>query len=305
MADKLILAKVTYADLKAKLEANGGLDITPTDVGGDLAIAQTNMFTGTFTIEVPQLAPVIVPMNDITFETDIRGSKEPNLFELLGLKKGNGGVQNNSSNGGQIILNSDRIILNSRNNYLMLFGSTGVAISSKGNVNIDAEDAVTIYGEDGLFLGVPGKGDKLPNKKAPKTKAEATKDNEYDPLVLGGKLAGLLEDLFQAIAHAVIVTPVGKAYFREDSQHEFANLKARLPEILSSWGYIDGISHEDVDPAPEPPKTITEPPTTLTGTVTGIVGGVGTTPMDPNAPSDTITNPLADQPGFYESVNLY
>ena len=306
------MAIINYAALKAKLESGGGMDISPTDGGGggggEVAGGQTGTFSGTVTIEVPQLPKIEFPMDDLTFDSDIRGQAQ-DLFKLLGLKPGGGGIQNDYA-GSQIILNSDRLILNSRADYLMLFGQEGVVISSKGNVNIDADDAVTIYGEDGLFLGVPGKGKGIDqgggNQKEPKTKADATKDNDYEPLVLGTKLANLMEDLLVILKNATLLTPVGKGYFREDVMYEFACLQARIPEMLSNWGYVDGISHEPVDKAPEPPKTVTEPPTTLVGTVSGaFVTDPANTAVDPNAPSDVITNPLADQPGFYESAEIY
>lgn len=303
------MAKFSYEDIKAKLESGSEMNISPTDesgVGQELG-GQTGTLTGTVTIEVPQLPTIEFPMEDLTFDSDIRGQKQ-DLWGLLGINKwgGKSGHANGYA-GSQILLNSDRIVLNSRTDYLMLFAQQGVAIASKGDVHIDADDAVTIYGEDGLFLGVPGKGKGIDqgggNQKEPKTKADATKDNDYEPLVLGTKLANLMEDLLVILKNATLLTPVGKGYFREDVMYEFACLQARIPEMLSSWGYVDGISHEPVDKAPEPPKTVTEPPTTLTGAVTGTF--VTDPAMDPNAPSDVITNSLADQPGFYESVQLY
>lgn len=268
--------------------------------GGD---GVSGTFSGQVTIEVPQLPPIQFPMEDYTYESNITGQVQ-DINKLLNIKSGGGGKKNAYA-GSQALINSDRIILNARTNYLMLFGKEGVAISSQGNVNIDAEDAVTIYGEDGVFLGVPGKGEAKGNKnKQPKTKADPTLDNDYEPLVLGTKLANLFEDLLIILKNATLLTPVGKGYFREDVMYELASLQSRIPEMLSTYGYIDGISHEAVDPAPEPPKTVTEPPTTLTGTVTGTFTGT-TTGTDPNAASTQISNPLADQPDFFEPVNLY
>jgi len=294
--------KISYNNLKEKLVSGGGLNVAPTD--GATAVQGT--FSGTTVIDVPQLPKIDFPMEDLTFESNIKGEKV-DLNTLLGIKPGQGGKVNNYA-GSQVLLNSDRIILNSRLDYLMLFGQQGVAISSQGNVNIDADDAVTIYGEDGLFLGVPGKGKGIEdgggNQKEPKNKAQPTKDANYEPLVLGTKLANLFEDLLVVLKNATLLTPVGKGYFREDVMYELASLQARIPEMLSTYGYIDGISHEAVDPAPEPPTAVTEPPTQIVGTVTGTFEGA-TQPIDPNAPSDTITNPLGDKPDFYQTESLY
>lgn len=293
---------ITYNQLKQTLEANGGLSAGGLDQGTPTGTPVQGTFTGTVTIDVPQLPKIDFPMEDLTYTSTIPGSKQ-DLNVLLGLKDGKGGKQNNYG-GSQILINSDRLILNSRADYLMLFGEAGVAISSPGNVNIDADDAVTIYGDDGLFLGVPGKGSSTGNTKPPKTKAEPTIDNEYEPLVLGTKLANIIEDLLVIIKNATILTPVGKGYLREDTMYELACLQARIPEMLSTYGYVDGISHEPCDPAPEPLKTVTEPSTTLTGTVTGTFTGTNNT-TDPNAPSSTITNALATQPDFFETITLY
>ena len=293
---------VTYDQIKQSLESGGGLNISPTEGSVSPGTPVQGTFTGQVTIEVPQLPKIEFPMDDLTYATNLQGTKQ-DLNVLLSLKDGGGGKVNNYG-GSQVLINSDRLIMNARTDYLMLFGQSGVAIASPGNVNIDAEDGVTIFGEDGLFLGVPGKGSATGNETPPKTKADPTLDNAYEPLVLGTKLANLIEDLLVILKNATILTPVGNGYFREDVMYELACLQARLPEMLSTFGYVDGFSHEPTDPAPEPPKTVTEPPTTLTGTVTGTLTGT-TGALDPNAPSTTITNPLVDQPGFYDTETLY
>jgi hypothetical protein len=304
---------ITYDQLKEKFENNGGFKFNPTiSDGGSTASDVTGTFNGTFTIEVPQLPDIRLPFNDLLFGRDFIGEPNKDLYSILGLKKGGAtGVQNDFKSKGQVIINSDRLILNSRTDYLMLFGHEGVAISSKNTVHIDADDSVTIFGENGLFLGVPGKGNtaelaKLENPIEPKTKADATTNFKYEPLVLGNKLVNLLDDLIGMLSTALITAPMGPAYFREDTQTNFLCLQSRLPELLSTYAYIDGISHEGVLPPPEFPKAVTIPPTTLTGTVTGtFVGTSAGTTTDPNAASTVITNPLADQPGFYESIELY
>lgn len=295
--------KLTYDQLKQTLESNGGLGLN-SQGGVPPGTPIQGTFTGTVTIDVPQLPKIEFPMEDFSYKSTIAGTGV-NLNKVLSLKGSDGGVKTNDYAGSQLLINSDRIIVNSRTNYLMLFGQQGVALSSQGSVNIDADDSVTIFGGDGLFLGVPaqGTGDKG-NQKAPKTKADPTLDFEYEPVVLGTKLANLIEDLLVILKNATLLTPVGKGYFREDVMYELASLQARIPEILSTYAYVDGISHEGVDPAPEPPKTVTEPPTTLVGTVTGTFTGT-TGAIDPNAPSNVITNPLADQPDFFDTETLY
>lgn len=294
---------ITYDSLKQQLISNGTLTTLPNGGAVPPNTPVQGTFTGTVVIDVPQLPKIDFPMDDLTFGSNLIGEKR-DLDKLLSIKPGDGGKKNDFG-GSQVIINSDRIILNTKSDYLMLFGQEGVAISSQGNVNIDADDAVTIYGEDGLFLGVPGKGVETGNKnKAPTNKAEPTIDNDYEPVALGLKVANLLEDLLVVLKNATILTPIGNGYFREDVMYELRCLQARIPEILSTYAYVDGISHEAPDPAPDPPATVTEPPTTLVGTVQGAFQGT-TQAIDPNAPSNTITNPLADQLDFYETETLY
>jgi hypothetical protein len=296
--------EITYDSIKQKVEAAGLLD-PPPQSGVPAGTAVTGTFTGEVTIEVPQLPPIEFPMEDLTYGSNVRPASSPplNIETVLSIKSGNGGKVNNYSQGGQILINSNRIILNAREDYLMLFGRKGVAIASPEPVNIDSEATITLFGEKGLFLGVPNKGNAITAVPEPKEKGDPTQDQVYEPLVLGIKLANLLEDLLVILKNATLLTPVGKGYFREDVMYEFASLQARLPEILSTYAYIDGISHSATDPKPEKPKKLTEPPTTLTGTVTGTFNGLTTGP-DPNAPAP-VTNPLADQPQFFESETLY
>jgi hypothetical protein len=246
----------------------------------------------------PPVQQVDFPIIDQTFGTTITGQKT-DINSLLHLKDGNNAKQNNHG-GSQILINSDRLIFNARTNYLMLFGQEGIAISSQGNVNIDADDAVTIYGEDGVFIGVPGKGQSLAegggNTKAPSTKADPTIDNDYEPLVLGNKLVNIIEDLLIVIKNATILTPSGKAYFRDDTMYELAAIQSRLPEMLSTYAYIDGLSHESVDPAPTPPTSTAQQPTNTTSTAV-----TTNTTAQPNAPSNALKN-LTD---FYNTTNLY
>lgn len=177
-----------------------------------------------------------------------------NLDLLLGLKNKNSRKQNNS-NASQIIISSNRIIMNANSDYLMLFGERGVAISSQNNVNIDADQAVTLFGEDGLFLGVPGKGIIVPNSKEPETYAQPTVDSKYEPLLLGSKVEKIFNDLLETLKMSKILTPSGEAKFSAQTAYELECIQSRLPEILSTACFIDGISHEGVrTPAPEPPS---------------------------------------------------
>ena len=123
---------------------------------------------------------------------------------------------------------------------------------------------------------------------------------------LGLKLINFLEDLIVTIENSEIAGPLGNGVFQPSSLAEFELLKTRLPELISNYGYIDGLSHETVDQkrlstvlaAKEKAKDYV-PPRTLTGTVTGTLGG--SPPGAPGPPPNPVTNPLAEIPGFYDT----
>jgi len=71
--------------------------------------------------------------------------------------------------------------------------------------------------------------------------------------------------------------------------------------MLSTYGYIDGITHEAVDPAPPSVHPITVPPTTLVGSTTISRADLQTGPPDPFAaptPIDLAAHPTATLPDF-------
>ena len=266
-----------------------------------------NQVAGVTVINVPQLASPTYKIPDSSYKAGTKAAKKLDPNPIL-VKDG----KNNYQGGSQILLHSDRVILNSRESHLLLFGKEGVAIASPGKVNIDAIDDITLYSAESLFLGVPGRltdvnGDGEfvgGNKKAPTNKAQATLDEDYEPLVLGLKLANLIEDLIITISNAALLTPVGVGYFREDVKDELTRIKARIPEMLSTYGFIDGVSHEPVDPAPIVEHPVTQPPTTLVGVTIstipeGMLGGSSVADSTPALPVDITIHPLAAIPGYF------
>ena len=240
----------------------------------------TGEFVASTSVNVPQLEPINIPLADLTISSGVIATQRAVDTQLddLGLKRGGQGKITNNSNESTFLVNSNRVIINSKLDYAMLFGQAGVVISSPNKVNIDSDSSITLFGMNNLYLGVPGKGSPRPNSDNPKkpqkknkgkiSKVSPTKDFDYEPLVLGLKLTNWLDDLIQILKNAILLTPVGKGYFREDTQYDLVCLQARLTEMLSTYAFVDGFSHEmvDVDSVPPPPN-ITQPPTNLTGTV--------------------------------------
>jgi len=292
-------------------ESTTGIDPLGTDLIPQADLAYPGNYDSTETGVPATEQDVVTARTEITVPQLNSGSffQLPNTELTVEIKRNTGKLgsmgidqnRNTYSGGSQLILNSDRVIVNSKNDYLMLFGKQGVALSSPGNVNIDAKDDVTIFSDSNLYLGIPGKGSNEGNKVQPKNLAQPTLDTDYEPLVLGLKLTNLLEDLINIIANASILTPVGLGTLREDAKDQLNFLKSRIPTMLSTYGYIDGITHEAVDPAPPSVHPITVPPTTLVGSTTISRADLQTGPPDPFAaptPVDLAAHPTAALPEF-------
>lgn len=190
-----------------------------------------------------------------------------NVNDILKVASLQTGKQN-SYKGSQLLTNSDRIILNAREDYLMMFGSRGIIMSSPEEIKIDTDLSITLFGGGGVHLGAPNElAIKNANTKAPDAGnyAQPTVDNIYEPLVLGQKLYDLLDDIIDVLTSSEIVTPVGKASFNQDTLYRLKSIKARLPEFKSTTVFIDGVSHDSVLEAPIPPAP--EPVVQETGTL--------------------------------------
>jgi len=253
--------RFTYDDIKAKVlknkplavEAVSGVEVAQSDVDS------SNNTSSPAVVNITPLEPVDFPMEDVNYESTFTSTQQ-DITKVLSITQDSIGFTNTFSNAPQVLINSDRIIINTKRDYLMLFGAAGVAISSQNPVNLDSDSSITIAATEGIYLGVPnnGKPYDFGNQKKPKTKGEATTNQPYEPVALGIKLANILEDLLVVIKNARIITPMGLAYLREDAQYDLANLQARIPEMLSSVVFVDGVSHESTDPAPKQTQTPTQ-----------------------------------------------
>ena len=150
-----------------------------------------------------------IPMEDVLYQSGVTVAAPPSPeagLRKVGLAVKGGVVRNDYEIGGSsILINSDRVIINSRASHTIVAGAEGVALTSPSKVNIDADDSVTVFGSNGFFLGIPNKGEpyeensypapevKLKEgvtiKKGVPTKAMPTNNSAYEPIVLGLKLA--------------------------------------------------------------------------------------------------------------------
>ena len=259
-------------------------------------------------------APFGLPMDDYLFSQGVQVDpiKPGEGLKNIGLKLTGTKVVNDHEGGlSSILINSDRVIINSKASQTIVAGAGGVALTSPQKVNIDADNTVTIHGSNGVFLGVPNKGNP-PGDYPPKTlltnsaftkagkklKSYPSPDVPYEPMVLGLKLLNWLDDLLVVLKYQQILTPVGLGAVREDAQWDFKALQMRLNELVSTYAYIDGYSHETPDFA-----SLTPPPEKVTQPKTSIEVNANVSIIKPPPPPGPITNPDATKPGYYNGVD--
>ena len=142
--------------------------------------------------------------------------------------------------GKQIILNSDRLIFNSRNNE-MFFSALGtqyfctsdwfVSDSMKGHVlNTEGQTVLrnkknTIINSPEIYLGVPDEG-------SPKLE-----EGKCEHLVFGETLKTLLEELIDAITKAQYINGMGPASLNPANLPTFMGIKQKLKKILSKQNF--------------------------------------------------------------------
>lgn len=261
---------------------------------------------------LPTFADANVPMKDYLYDQGIQ--VDPIVpgagLKAVGLEQKNSYIINNHSAGSpSILINSGRVIINSKDSQTIVAGAEGVALTSPQKVNIDADQSVTIFGSDGVYLGIPNAGEPpnpmviLPGdprffKDGKKLKSYPSNDVPYEPMVLGLKLVNWLDDLLVVLKYNQILTPTGLGQAREDTQWDFIALQTRLKELISTQVFVDGYSHEqpDYDTLIEPPKEVTKPQTSIDVNVNASIANPLTVP-------GPVTNPNMNKPGYYEATN--
>lgn len=122
--------------------------------------------------------------------------------------------------GEQIIINSGRVILNSKDDSIFLFGKKAIGFSSSGTINFDTNESIIINSPK-IYLGLEAK----------------------EPIVKGNQLKLMLDDILDALrvlssqlqntqdSNGVYITNIITA---SDSLSKSINrIKSRLDDILS------------------------------------------------------------------------
>ncbi len=233
-------------------------------------------------------------LNDIFYDMQVSMTGMRDVNKILNVQKSNEGTVNNYTNGSTIIINSDRLILNSKKDYLMLCGTKGVLVSSPKAVHIDCDEDLHLFSSNGeIFIGLPNKGKDydFDSQTPPSKKSDATMNERWEPLPLGLKLINWLQDLTAALVGSAYYGPGGTSLPTPEMRDNIEGLAARLPEILSTIAFIDGVSH--ANPLPYTPSTEQKPadnkPADQAGSTTS---GTGTATAD-GKPASTNTTTVS------------
>ena len=126
--------------------------------------------------------------------------------------------------GEQIIINSGRVILNSKDDSVFLFGKKAIGFSSAGTINFDADDSVIVSAPK-IYLGLGAE----------------------EPLVKGTQLTIMLGDILEALrvlsaqldgtqdSNGVFLTNVITA--SDSLSKSVSRIKNRLKDITSKQNY--------------------------------------------------------------------
>jgi len=126
--------------------------------------------------------------------------------------------------GEQIIINSGRVILNSKDDSVFLFGKKAIGFSSAGTINFDADESVIVSAPK-IYLGLGAE----------------------EPLVKGTQLTIMLEDILEALrvlsaqldgtqdSNGVFLTNIITA--SNSLSKSVSRIKSRLKDITSKQNY--------------------------------------------------------------------
>lgn len=137
----------------------------------------------------------------------------------------------------QILINSGRIILSSKDSEMMFYSKGNYGFISDGKFTIDngldgaeidlnGEFRITTNDNDNYWLGGSGR-------------IFLNTESDAEPLVRGETLLGLLEELIDEINKQIFNTPAGPTSPGPQNAPAFNKIKGRLSEFLSTLNYTE------------------------------------------------------------------
>jgi len=131
--------------------------------------------------------------------------------------------------GDQILINSGRIILSSKNAEMMFYSKGNVgfisdeqfSIDTRLGMNVSVNDNISFVTNDRDFQIFSGNGSVFLGSK------------DLEPLVKGQKLVEILSELIQAIGDMQFLTPSGPTAIGPKNKPDFGKIHSKLNDILS------------------------------------------------------------------------
>jgi hypothetical protein len=131
--------------------------------------------------------------------------------------------------GDQILINSGRIILSSKNAEMMFYSKGNVgfisdeqfSIDTRLGMNVSVNDNISFITNDRDFQIFSGNGSVFLGSK------------DLEPLVKGQKLVEILSELIQAIGDMQFLTPSGPSAIGPKNKPDFGKIHSKLNDILS------------------------------------------------------------------------
>jgi hypothetical protein len=145
--------------------------------------------------------------------------------------------------GDQLFINSDRILLSAKASEFIIFGKGNTGVITDGNYSIDAEKEIYIHNKKNITIHSEGSNQIFLNSDSGKVflgkntgVGEAGAD--VQPMVLGGELVAILEDLILAILNQNYLTQAGSSKIGPENAVAFQQIANKLRTILSANNYL-------------------------------------------------------------------
>jgi hypothetical protein len=160
-------------------------------------------------------------------------------FSSIKNKKIDSFLGNPKLSGKQIIINSDRIVINARDKEIILSSKAGIGLSSLESITVDTDKDFQINALGKIQLGIDAK----------------------EPIILGNKWKTFMTQLLDALMSLTVGTPNGPSS-PPINNPQFLALKGQLTTLLSQAAYVKALPGIEVPEVPQnPPLTPTIPAT--------------------------------------------
>jgi hypothetical protein len=154
----------------------------------------------------------------------------------------------NKLDGDQILINSGRIIISSKESEMMFFSKGNYSfVSDEGTLTVDniTGGAKLDFGNEVLLTTDRNSSNVWVNtgegqiRLNTNSQGESPSTGQVEPLVRGETLKGLLEELIDLINAQIFSTPSGPTKVGPNNNGDFKDLKGRLSDFLSDYNYTE------------------------------------------------------------------